>query len=75
MTGPDHYRTAARLLRGLQQEPTGPRGAAVAQVIATAAQAHATLALVAATIEARDAADDERRALSAQGSPWSVIYE
>lgn len=50
MTGPEHYRTAERLLDGIKT-----RGGAVvvedgtAEVVATA-QVHATLALAAATV-------------------------
>lgn len=45
MTGPDHYRKAEQLLRILDRGTEGDD----AQVIATMAAAHATLALAAAT--------------------------
>lgn len=50
MTGPEHYAEAERLTELASRQPSNQEGNDNAKVLLAAAQAHATLALVAATI-------------------------
>ena len=52
MTGPEHYREAEVLLAAAQNAPEGARPSGRYEDLVAEAQAHATLALAAATIDA-----------------------
>jgi hypothetical protein len=67
MTGPEHYREAEALLRKARRFAQGDlENPGLAAAIATEAQAHATLALAAATALAAPTAGDDNAGLKAE---------